>query len=260
MEKTTEEKIQRLVNEELAKKKRDEENEKLMKEGIAKEKEKVKVNPIKGAVGVVLMVLASVILAGIIVAFVFSSTQQQIGTSTQTTRDAIFAKANDLNQKCNDARGTSKYIDICQKEIDYLYANREVLDSGKPKNWASDTITLLENAIKKIRTGGKTNGDTSGGTGNSEANIYINNLVNQLPPEARSELNRVAGSLSIAGDEGDIYVNGMYAGKGSAYFPYILPGQYTVTQINGKGERCWEKKIVVFAGKPSILKDNSWCR
>lgn len=40
---------------------------------------------------------------------------------------------------------------------------------------------------------------------------------------------------------------------------YILPGQYTVTQINVKGETCWTKTMVFFAGKPSILDDNSWC-
>ncbi|MFA4935715.1 MAG: type IV pilin, partial [Candidatus Methanoperedens sp.] len=80
----------------------------------------------------------------------------------------IFDKATELNQRCNaaiDASNNNGEIaagsndkdlyrkqvillqeqrDICWEEITYLYANRDVLDSGKTKYWASDTITRLE--------------------------------------------------------------------------------------------------------------------
>ncbi len=80
----------------------------------------------------------------------------------------IFDKADELNDRCNaaiDASNNNGEIaagsndkdlyrkqvillqeqrDICWEEISYLYANREVLDSGNTKYWASNTITRLE--------------------------------------------------------------------------------------------------------------------
>lgn len=83
-------------------------------------------------------------------------------------RSIIFDKADELNDRCNaaiDASNNNGEIaagsndkdlyrkqvillqeqrDICWDEISYLYANREVLDSGDTKYWASNTITRLE--------------------------------------------------------------------------------------------------------------------
>ncbi len=83
-------------------------------------------------------------------------------------RSIIFDKADELNDRCNaaiDASNNNGEIaagsndkdlyrkqvillqeqrDICWDEISYLYANREVLDSGNTKYWASNTITRLE--------------------------------------------------------------------------------------------------------------------
>ncbi len=80
----------------------------------------------------------------------------------------IFDKADELNDRCNAAIAASnnngeiaagsndkdlyrkqvillqEQRDICWEEISYLYANREVLDSGNTKYWASNTITRLE--------------------------------------------------------------------------------------------------------------------
>jgi hypothetical protein len=89
--------------------------------------------------------------------------------------DAIFDKATELNDRCNAAIYASnnngelaagsndkdlyrKQIillqqqrDICWEEISYLYANREVLDNGKTKYWASNTITRLETNRERIK-------------------------------------------------------------------------------------------------------------
>ncbi|MFZ3060677.1 MAG: type IV pilin N-terminal domain-containing protein [Candidatus Methanoperedens sp.] len=90
-------------------------------------------------------------------------------------RSIIFDKAKELNQRCNaaiDASNNNGEIaagsndkdlyrkqvillqeqrDICWEEISYLYANREVLDSGDTKYWASNTITRLETNRERIR-------------------------------------------------------------------------------------------------------------
>ncbi len=90
-------------------------------------------------------------------------------------RSIIFDKAAGLNQRCNaaiDASNNNGEIaagsndkdlyrkqvillqeqrDICWQEINYLYANREVLDSGDTKYWASNTITRLETNRERIR-------------------------------------------------------------------------------------------------------------
>ncbi|MCZ7404065.1 MAG: type IV pilin N-terminal domain-containing protein [Candidatus Methanoperedens sp.] len=90
-------------------------------------------------------------------------------------RSIIFDKAKELNQRCNAAIDTSnnngeiaagsndkdlyrkqvillqEQRDICWEEINYLYANREVLDSGDTKYWASNTITRLETNRERIR-------------------------------------------------------------------------------------------------------------
>ena len=90
-------------------------------------------------------------------------------------KDAIFDKATELNQRCNaaiDASNNNGEIaagsnnkdlyrkqvillqeqrDICWEEINYLYANRAVLDSGDTKYWASNTITRLETNRERIR-------------------------------------------------------------------------------------------------------------
>ncbi|MCX9025495.1 MAG: type IV pilin N-terminal domain-containing protein [Candidatus Methanoperedens sp.] len=86
----------------------------------------------------------------------------------------IFDKATELNHRCNaaiDASNNNGEIaagsnnkdlyrkqvillqeqrDICWEEINYLYANREVLDNGKTKYWASNTITNLETNRERI--------------------------------------------------------------------------------------------------------------
>lgn len=91
-------------------------------------------------------------------------------------RSIIFDKATELNDRCNAAIGASnnngelasgsndkdlyrKQVillqeerDICWEEINYLYANREVLDSGKTGYWASNTITRLETNRERIRS------------------------------------------------------------------------------------------------------------
>ncbi len=90
-------------------------------------------------------------------------------------RDAIIDKANELNDRCNAAIYTAnnngeiaagsndkdlyrkqvillqEQRDICWEEISYLYANREVLDSGNTKYWASNTITRLETNRERIK-------------------------------------------------------------------------------------------------------------
>lgn len=143
----------------------------------------------------------------------------------------IFDEAIKLNRECSDSSGEASYI-ICQEEVNYLKQNREILDSGTPKNWATDTIIVLEKYINNKPT-------TS--SRNSDSNI---------------------GTLSISvGSYTDIYVGNEYVGRGSAYL-YLNPGSYGVRGYGASsGKLCWEKNTVVYKGKPSFISiTGDYCR
>jgi hypothetical protein len=69
------------------------------------------------------------------------------------------------------------------------------------------------------------------------------------------------GTLQIVADSyAYIYVDGGYVGKGSAYLT-LSPGSYTVSAYApSTSKKCWESKTTVYAGKNSVVKNNSYCR
>lgn len=101
----------------------------------------------KPIAGIFLMVFITVILAAIIGAFVFDS--NNIGNNgvgePVPTRAEIFETATNLKHACEN----SGWHDGCQEYLDYIYANRAVLDSGTIPNWATDIIPKIEKQIAK---------------------------------------------------------------------------------------------------------------
>ncbi len=112
-----------------------------------KEEEQAKTPSKSSVTNVVLMVAITVILAAVIAAFVFGmgGNDVPIEKTPVVKTPSLWTIANELNQKCRDAiESKTNSTSVCQEELDYLYANREVLDSGKTKYWASNTIIRLE--------------------------------------------------------------------------------------------------------------------
>jgi hypothetical protein len=69
------------------------------------------------------------------------------------------------------------------------------------------------------------------------------------------------GTLQIVADShAYLYVNGSYVGQGSAYLT-LNPGGYTVdAYAPSTSKRCWEQKTTVYAGKNSVVRNNSYCQ
>ena len=139
---TEEERIQRLIKEGLTKAKADEELE------TRKQRENINAQTGKMIGGVFLMVFITLILAAIIAAFVFNTNNHDnyAGSEPVQTRADIFETVNSLKHAC---KNSGSYND-CQRYLDYIRANRDVLDSGTIPNWASDTIPKVEKQIEKV--------------------------------------------------------------------------------------------------------------
>ncbi|PWB52435.1 MAG: hypothetical protein C3F06_07720 [Candidatus Methanoperedenaceae archaeon] len=186
--------------------------QRLVKEGIAKEQAEKNKNTASQAFNIITW-------GFIFIVIIYSFSNSLSNTEAGQTRAQIFAKATELNEACSNSKGADSYIK-CQQEIDYLRANRAVLDSGNPTNWATDTIILLEDYINN-------NKQTSGSS---------------------------TGTLSISvGSYTDIYVGNDYVGRGSAFL-YLNPGSYGVRGYGAStGKLCWNKNMIIYSGKPSVL-------
>lgn len=126
-----------------------------------KEEKQAKTPPKSSVIGVVLMVAITVILAAVIAAFVFGmggndvpveKTPVKYAAVTYTSvptpsTEPIWARATELNQKCNDAinsKNDNRYA-ICQETLDYFYANKAKINSiSSSGTWADKVIATLE--------------------------------------------------------------------------------------------------------------------
>jgi len=68
------------------------------------------------------------------------------------------------------------------------------------------------------------------------------------------------GSLSVSSDNAYLYINNAYVGRDSVYYFNIAPGRYYVIAEDSNGNICWERSTQVYAGKQSIINDNTYCR
>lgn len=184
MEETKEERIQRLVKEGIEKAKQEERIQKLVKEGIAAERDKNRnaKSPTSSPTSTASQVLMGLAFAFIAVAFIvfvlpsINLTNEKSNIDNSVSRSEIFATANTLVDDCSGSKGEVALTN-CQKLVDYLKANREVLDSGKTKNWATDTIAIYENSISSYRNGDTSSSTTGGTAGTLEGSIMDDELM-----------------------------------------------------------------------------------
>lgn len=144
---TEEERIQRLVKEGLIKAKADEELE------AKKQLERTNAQAGKMVVGVLFVVFITIVMAAILFTFAFDTDNYDnygsYGSSEPVqTRSQIFETVNILKSACEK----SGSVYDCQDYLDYVLTNRNVLDSGKSPNWATDNIPKIERYIDQIST------------------------------------------------------------------------------------------------------------
>jgi hypothetical protein len=107
--------------------------------------------------------------------------------------------------------------------VDQYYVDNVVVDS------------LGETPSSKTTTNG---GSTQGGSGTTSS----------------------VGTLSISDDQGNIYVNGRYYGKGSVVLS-VYPGTYSVYATSpSDGSTCWQTSATVTAGKTTAVRMSTYCR
>jgi len=125
----------------------------------------------------VMAIVATVVMLGAAFAIMsptFLSNLNYASTNSET-RAEIFADASGWSQGCSNAM-TDYKKDInnpdnkimagvmCRGYLDYLYLNREVLDSGSEKNLASNEIIYLEKALGTLGATGTSGGIKPTGT------------------------------------------------------------------------------------------------
>ncbi len=84
---------------------------------------------------------------------------------------------------------------------------------------------------------------------------------NEKPQSTSSQSTSSSGTLLVAADSGaKLYIDGSYRGKGS-FSMSLAPGTYIISAYSSStGKLCWEQRMIIYSGKPSVLRNNAWCR